>query len=181
MGLERKDIPGQLGGVLGMDFLSGFDMVIEPRSRQLQLLPPTQPSRSGIPLQGKMGIMTVQTRINGQGPFTLALDTGATWMVLSPTLAQRLKLNVAAAEPIDVNGFCGLETGKMLTLNQVNVQGYQANQLQAIVLLNSEPLDLLQVDGIVGQNFLNRYRQHWRFGQRSPLGYPTTGSLELTP
>lgn len=181
MGLERKDIPGQLGGVLGMDFLSGFDVVINPRSRQLQLLPPTPLSKTGIPLQGKMGLMTASVQINGRGPFTLALDTGATWMVLSPSLAQRLQINVVAAEPVEVKGFCGSETGKMITLNQVLVQTHQVNQLQAIVLLNSEPLDLLQVDGIIGQNFLNRYQQRWQFGQRSPLGYPASGRLELTP
>ncbi|MDW8200263.1 MAG: retropepsin-like aspartic protease [Cyanobacteriota bacterium SKYGB_h_bin112] len=181
MGLERKDIPGRLGGVLGMDFLSGFDVMINPRSRQLQLSPPTPLSKTGIPLQGKMGLMTVSVQINGRGPFTLALDTGATWMVLSPALARRLQINIAAAEPMEVQGFCGSETGKLVTLNQVLIQTHQVNQLQAIVLLNSEPLDLLQVDGIVGQNFLNRYQQRWQFGQRSPLGYPTSGRLELIP
>ncbi|NJK28513.1 MAG: hypothetical protein HC925_08780 [Coleofasciculaceae cyanobacterium SM2_3_26] len=52
--------------------------------------------------------------------------------------------------------------------------------MEAVVISN-ELLDLIGVDGIVGQNFLNRYRQRWQFGARGPLGFPEVGNLELIP
>jgi hypothetical protein len=48
-------------------------------------------------------------------------------------------------------------------------------------VLNNELLDLLGVDGIVWQNYLNQYQQHWRFGEPNSLGFPEAGSLTLKP
>ncbi|OLP19015.1 hypothetical protein BST81_07260 [Leptolyngbya sp. 'hensonii'] len=179
LGLPKRAIPGQLSGVLGMDFLSNYDVLLDPHIPQLTLLPPSAPTQQGIPLVGKLGVMTVQTRLNNQGPYTLALDTGADQVVLSERVAKRLGLNLKTAKPITVTGFCGSARGKQVQLDQVAIQSHQVKQLAAIVL-DAGPLDLLGVDGIIGQNFLNRYRQHWRFGKRDQLGTPAGGSLELS-
>ncbi|MDX2096327.1 MAG: retropepsin-like aspartic protease [Leptolyngbyaceae cyanobacterium bins.59] len=178
LGLARKSIPGNQSGVLGLDFLSNFDLVLNPQSRQLQLLPPSRPVANGVPLVGKLGIMTTQISINGKGPFNFALDSGADVMVLSERLSKRLTLDPKKMKLVQVRGFCGLENGKQTQLAQVRMQTHTATRLDAVVL-KSEPLDLLGVDGIVGQNFLNQYRQHWRFGERDTMGYPARGSLEL--
>ena len=69
--------------------------------------------------------------------------------------------------------------GKKMALEQFSIQQYQAQNLEAVVL-ESRVLQFLGVDGIVGQNFLNQYQQHWRFGKRNSLGYPDVGSLSLT-
>jgi predicted aspartyl protease len=180
MGLSKTAIPGQQSGVLGMDFLSGFDVIINPKTLQLQLLPHSRPPAGAIPLTGKMGVMTAEVQINGKGAFTFLLDTGADTMVVSQRLAQRLSLDTAKAKDTEVRGFCGTETGKQITLEGVNLHGRQATNLDAVILENGV-LDLLGVEGIIGQNFLTRYRQHWRFEQFNQLGFPDAGSLVLTP
>jgi clan AA aspartic protease (TIGR02281 family) len=180
MGLPKTAIVGNLSGVLGLDFLSGFDVVLNPKTLQLKLLPPSTPTGDIIPLQGKLGVMTAQVQINGQGPFTFLLDTGADSMVVSERLAKQLSLDISKAEKVEVRGFCGTEQGKQTKLAQVRLQQHQANDIDTVVL-GRGVLDLLGVDGIVGQNFLNQYQQHWRFGELNELGFPEKGSLVLSP
>lgn len=179
LGLPQKSIPGKLSGVLGLDFLSGFDVILNPKTFALQLLPPSNSVKGAIPLVGKLGSMTAQIKINGQGPFTFLLDTGADVSVVSKRLAQRLSMNGPKLKEIEVEGFCGTEKGKQVKLAQVSLQQHQVSQLDAVIL-GSRVFDLLGIDGIIGQNFLNRYQQHWRFGKRDALGLPQEGSLVLT-
>ncbi len=124
--------------------------------------------------------MTAQVQINGQGPFTFLVDTGAELMVLSQDLAKRLSIDVTKAKETEVRGFCGTEKGKQIQLAQVSLQQHQAKNLDAVII-GKGVLDLLGVDGIVGQNFLNQYQQHWRFGKLNELSFPDEGTLILTP
>ncbi len=180
MGMERASIPGSFSGVLGLDFLKGFDVVLDPQSLQLQLLPPSPDVAGAIPLIGRFGVAIARVKINGKGPFLFLLDTGADLMVVSQGLATQLSLNTSTAETVEVRGFCGLETAKKTILERVALQQHEASNLEAVII-NSEVLQLLGVDGIVGQNFLSRYRQHWRFGETNVLGFPEDGSLLLVP
>ncbi|MGL5063212.1 MAG: retroviral-like aspartic protease family protein [Microcoleus sp.] len=180
MGLPKTAIPGNASGVLGLDFLQGFDVVVNPKTLQLQLLPPSPAVAGAIPLAGKLGVMTAQVKINGKGPFTFLLDTGADAIVVSQRLASTLSLDVANAKNVEVRGFCGNETAKKIKLDRVSLQEHEATELDGVVL-NNKVLDLLGVDGIVGQNFLTQYNQHWRFGKVNELGFPEEGSLVLTP
>ncbi len=180
LGLSKAGIPSHVGGVMGMDVLSNFDLVLDPKTQKLDLLPPSQPATTAtpIPLVGKMGVMTTQVKVNGQGPFTFLVDTGADTTVVSPKLAQQLGLK--GTKPIDVTGFCGLEKGTQTQLSQLSLQQVQSDRVDAVIL-NSPVLQVVGVDGIIGQNVLNRYRQHWRFGTHSDLGFPENGTLELSP
>ncbi len=187
MSFPPQSMPKQLAGVLGMDFLSRFDFSLDPQALTLELRSSRRPSPGSssptpttIPLQGKMGIMTTPVRINGQGPFTFALDTGAGWVVLSPDVAQALNVT-AKAQAIEVLGFCGTAPAQWVVLDRVSIQTHTVEQLDTVILTDSRPLELLGVDGVIGQNFLNQFRQTWRFGERTPLGFPATGSLELIP
>ena len=166
MALPQTAIPAKVGGVLGMDFISGFDMILNPKTLELRFLPSTTPASDAIPLTGNMGIMTAEVKINGQGPFTFLIDTGAEMMVLSDQLVQKTSLDLSKAEPIEVKGFCGTEMGKKMALEQFSIQQYEAENLETVVL-ESRVLQFLGVDGIVGQNFLNQYQQHWRCGKRN--------------
>ncbi len=180
MGLPKTAIPGDVAGVLGLDFLKSFDVVINPKNSSLQLLPRSNTVAGGVPLQGKMGVMITEVFVNGKGPYNFLLDTGADVMVLSNRLANTLSIDLANAENIDVRGFCGQEMGQKVSLSSIKLQGYESTNLDGVVL-NNELLDLLGVDGIVGQNYLNQYQQHWRFGEPNSLGFPETGSLMLKP
>jgi predicted aspartyl protease len=181
LGLSPNSIPGKTAGVLGLDFLSQFDMVVNPKQQQLKLLYPSKLTTSAIPLQGKLGAMTVEVKVNGKGPFRFMLDTGADVMVLSQPLAKQLGINNPKAKKTDVQGFCGFDQAREVKLNQFSVQQYQASKLDAVILESDGLFNMLGIQGIIGQNFLNKYQQHWRFGERSPLGFPNSGSLVLTP
>lgn len=178
MGLPQGAIPGNSAGVLGLDFFKGFDMIINPTTATLELLPASEPVADAVPLQGKLGVMTASVYINGQGPFTFLLDTGADVVVISQRLAQNLSLDISEAEETEVQGFCGKEMGKKVQITSVKLETYESQNLTGVILDN-QLLDLLGVDGIVGQNYLNQYQQHWRFGQPNELGFPETGSLTL--
>ena len=127
-----------------------------------------------------MGVMLGEVKINGKGPFLFLLDTGADLMVLSQNLANELGVDLANTEKIDVLGFCGTEIAQKTKLDTVSLQQYEVSQLDRIIIDN-QVLDLIGIDGIIGQNFLNRYQQHWRFDKSNKLGFPETGSLLLTP
>ncbi|AFZ04109.1 retropepsin-like aspartic protease [Calothrix sp. PCC 6303] len=181
LGLSPNSIPGKTAGVLGLDFLSQFDMLVNPKQQQLKLLSPSKLTTSAIPLQGKLGAMIVEVQVNGKGPFKFLLDTGADVMVLSHPLAKQLGINNLQAKKTDVEGFCGIEKAREIKLNQFSLQQHQATKLDAVILESDGLFNMLGIQGIVGQNFLNKYQQHWRFGERNPLGFPNNGSLVLTP
>ncbi|MEB3277805.1 MAG: retropepsin-like aspartic protease [Lyngbya sp.] len=190
-GLEFTNtlIPDELSGVLGMDFLRHFDLKLNPKTQQLQLLSPSQlnpaETQQAIPLKSRLGVMLAEIEINGQGPFTFMLDTGADTTFISPSLSLSLQLNEASRQEIQVIGFCGIEIAERSTLKQVQVGDFQQNNLEAVILSSPSVLDLLEVDGILGQNFLNHYEQYWRFNLTAESKSGNTnnfeGSLILLP
>ncbi|WP_299488875.1 retropepsin-like aspartic protease [Acaryochloris sp. IP29b_bin.137] len=178
LGMSQQAILYDLSGILGLDFLSQFDMVIDPSQPQIQLLPPT-PQKGGISLTGKGGWLTVQVMINGQGPFTFALDTGATQTIVSPKLADQLALS-RSAKPVQLQGLLGMEAAQPTQLNSIQIGQHQTTELNALILA-SPLIERMQVDGLIGQNFLNQYRQHWWFGAQNALGMVEQGTLHLSP
>jgi predicted aspartyl protease len=177
-------LPGGVSGVLGMDVLNNFDVQINPQTRQLQLSSPSQLPKTGfnqaVFLQARLGVMLAQVQINGKGPFTFLLDTGADSIFISQAVAQQLNLDALPHQSLQVEGFCGLEDAEQLTLAQVDLQGHHQTNLEGIVL-SSSILQVLQVDGILGQTFFNQYQQHWRFTPIASDGVTAAGSLLLTP
>ncbi|HEY9823820.1 MAG TPA: retroviral-like aspartic protease family protein [Stenomitos sp.] len=180
IGLSTSGLPLKSAGILGLDFLSRFDILLNPATRQLQLRPATQPVLSDIQLQGKFGIMVIpNVFIQGKGPFRFLVDTGAAITSLSVDLAQRLDLKVSK-ETIRVAGLNGETLAHRARLAGLNLSSRPIAPLSAMVL-NSKVFQTLGVDGVLGQDILNRYVQHWRFGPPGALGNPDTGSLRLTP
>jgi len=179
IGLSQSFLPGGLAGALGLDFLSAYDLLLDPSKNQLQLQPPTPAVKGALPLVGKNGILTTTVRINGQGPFVLGLDTGASVSIVSQRLADRLGLSPSG--PVEqISGWCGAQAATPVKLNQFQMGSFGAGNLAAYVLPNSI-FDLIGAEGLVGQNFLNRFRQHWRFQPLDELGLVKGGSLVLKP
>lgn len=176
-------IPEALSGVLGMDVLKFFDLHLHPQKQSIQLRAPTPlPAEwlpHSVPLQNKLGVMLAQVKVNGQGPFTFLLDTGADSTFVSPQVAQRA--GIQATQPIQIRGFCGLESAMRSQLTSLQLHTHQQSQLDAIVLSSSSILSVLGVDGILGQNFLNRYQQYWRFTKGQFTQGAFDGSLILFP
>jgi predicted aspartyl protease len=181
---EKTVIPEGLSGVMGMDVLRLFDLQINPKALTLKLSPPTTlPKASSdvaVPLQGKLGVFLAKLTLNGQGPFTMLLDTGADSTFISETTAQRLKLDPKNREPIQIQGFCGLEPAVRSRLASIALYQHEQKNLEAIVL-SSSILKRLGVDGILGQNFFRHYQQHWRFAPSRVRSSKANGSLMLSP
>ncbi|NJK34575.1 MAG: clan AA aspartic protease [Oscillatoriales cyanobacterium SM2_2_1] len=178
MALSRVGLPGS--GVLGMDFLSSYDLLLNPKTRELLLMARSPFPPTGTVLVGKLGVMTAMVSLNGRPPKSFLLDTGASVMVISRRYAQEIGLSLKGAETVEVRGFCGSEKALRTRLQTVELGGWVRQNLEVVVLEGSV-LEVLGVDGIVGQNYLNQFVQHWRFSDRNSLGFPSLGHLVLVP
>jgi predicted aspartyl protease len=181
IGLSTGVLPFKTAGLLGLDFLSRFDMILNPRSRSLLLVKSSRPVSSGIALEGRLGVMTTpKVYVNGRGPYRFLIDTGASITSFSEPLAQQLSLKTQFATNLRVAGLGGQTAAKRAQIDRLSLQTQQISKLNVLVV-NSPIFQTLGIGGVIGQDVLNRYIQHWRFGPAGPLGSPETGSLNLVP
>jgi predicted aspartyl protease len=177
---ETAAVPDGLSGVMGMDILHLFDLNIKPKAKTLEFAAPSvlpaSDAAKAIPLQKKLGVFLAKLTLNGQGPFTMLLDTGADSTFISGAIAQRL--NLSNRQPAQILGFCGLEPAEKSQLASVKLKQYEQKKLETIIV-SSPILKLLGVDGILGQNFLSNYQQQWRFTPSTINGTKADGSLLL--
>jgi len=96
--------------------------------------------------------------INGTNVGTFLVDTGATEVVLSRSMAAKLQLNLAGAPVFLAETANGVSTCIGVVLDQVSVQGLRANHVRAAVAEN-----LGSVDGLLGMSFLTRF-ELWQDG-----------------
>jgi predicted aspartyl protease len=169
--LSQAIIPENLAGILGMDLLSHFNFQIDPVRKELLLSPTSEPPKrdrnQAIPLVMQDGVALVQVKINRDSPFLFLIDTGAESTFISPEVAAKLKLSPDSMKPIQVQGFCGLESASYTSLAEVTVGDRALKNIESVVLQNTAVLDSLKVDGILGQNFLNSFHQSWYFDHSS--------------
>jgi predicted aspartyl protease len=103
----------------------------------------------------------------------MLLDTGAESTFISQRVAAQVRLG-APQHPVTVLGFCGQESATLATLPSLQLGQHRIQDLEAVVLGESAILQSLNVDGILGQNVLNRFVQTWAAGgnldQRPVLG-----------
>jgi predicted aspartyl protease len=179
--LNRK-LPYGLSGILGMNLLSAFDLTIYPKLRQLGLTSPSslpiEEKDLSIPLQRRLGVMLTELTINQQGPFTFLLDTGAAVTFVSPKVAQATQLTEQPRQSVKVQGFCGLEPAYQVMAPMLKLGRYQVPQVETVVI-DSAVIQSLKVDGVLGQNVLNRFDQHWRFPNPQRSDSQAQGSLSL--
>jgi predicted aspartyl protease len=176
----HAELPREIDGVLGMNFLSAFDLGIDPRQRILQLATPTplppEFKAMAVPIKRRQGVMLTQVFINNQGPFTMLLDTGADSLFISRRVVAAAQLEKQPTQAVQVLGFCGLEDAQRIQLPPLRLGPHTVENLHAIVLTSSV-IDQLQVDGVLGQRVLEQFNQYWRF---PPQSQPeATGSLVL--
>jgi predicted aspartyl protease len=181
IGLSTKVLPFKTAGILGLDFLSRFDIILNPQRSSLRLVKASRPVASGILLEGRLGVMTTPTvYVNGRGPYRFLIDTGASMTSLSERLVQQLSLKTQLDRTLRVAGLGGQTQARRAQLDGLSLQTQQITKLNVLVV-NSPIFQTLGIEGIIGQDVLNRYVQHWRFGPPGPLGAPEQGSLNLFP
>jgi predicted aspartyl protease len=96
--------------------------------------------------------MTVPTFINGRGPFSFVIDTGANRSVVSSEMAA--SLNLPPAGQIDVHGIAGVEPAAQASVRSFRVGETISSKLVLPVL----PRGMLGADGLLGVDVLHGRR-----------------------
>jgi clan AA aspartic protease (TIGR02281 family) len=109
--------------------------------------------RAPVPLRGDGTSWLVQATINGRAEGLFLLDTGASYCVIAPGLARELALAPTGsfATVLTANGPV---KAPVVRLRSLDLNGTRAHDVQAIVHDAVGP----KLDGVIGLNFLNRYR-----------------------
>jgi clan AA aspartic protease (TIGR02281 family) len=109
--------------------------------------------RAPVPLRGDGTSWLVQATINGRAEGLFLLDTGASYCVIAPSLARELALAPTGsfATVLTANGPV---KAPVVRLRSLDLNGTRAHDVQAIVHDAVGP----KLDGVIGLNFLNRYR-----------------------
>jgi predicted aspartyl protease len=109
-------------------------------------------------------VLIVPVHINGEGPFDLVLDTGATWTCVTDEVAQRLDL---PDQPGAVGFGAGVQSAgrvRLIRFDSVRVGPASAQDMGGCVLdLSSLAAVGTRVDGLLGLNFLRSFDVHLDF------------------
>ncbi len=148
-------------------------------------LPAPAPVREVRLRRGESGY-TVEARIDGSGPVSLVLDTGATSTVLSPRVAERLGLEVSRNPPVLVRTAGGTVEAGAAQVREIEVGGHRAGPLQVVI-----HDAVAGADGLLGMNFLGLFHVEIRADGPSlilsprdapaPNGYPGRPSRSRLP
>jgi predicted aspartyl protease len=107
---------------------------------------------------GQQPLILVPACVSGQGPFQFIVDTGAGTCLLSPELAQRLRIKTTATkEGMGAGGKITVSLGRVdsLTIGDAKVQ-------KAQVGITDEVYNLCaavgaKIDGVIGYNYLKEF------------------------
>lgn len=99
--------------------------------------------------------IVVDALLNKKVNASLMLDTGASVMLLSNDIAKKLDVRGAGAEIVQVQMADGRKKdAKFVVLDTVSVEGAEAENVEAVILLDSEAgIE----DGLLGMSFLNKF------------------------
>ena len=124
-------------------------------------LPVMSPRRDAIPFRfsEKKPLLIVSALVNGRGPLNFALDTGASMTVVSPGVARRAGLHSDGAKEKAI-GAGGQLSVVFANVDSLEIGGAHAAGLD-VAIMRLSPISRaigLRLDGILGLNFLQRYR-----------------------
>jgi hypothetical protein len=139
------------------------------RGPGLLLLRIPQPLVAGHPTKP---LVLLTTAVNGQGPFTFALDTGSSTTVVSSELAQRLGIEAMVIPDVTAGGGHTIKA----SVGRVGSLAIGATTVRDLPVMVADFLDMLskvvgaKLDGIAGYTLLK--------GFRVTIDYPN-GTLDL--
>jgi predicted aspartyl protease len=159
-----KAVGAAIEGDLGHGFLKFFRLTIDYAGRRLTLFPEGEAAAAAeeVPFRlagEKEPLVLVPARVGGEGPFTFAVDTGASTTVISQELARQL--GIANGRTATMLGGGGRVAGLWGALSAVEVGPAQSRNLEAVVGPFLGPLSEVvgtRLDGILGYNFLRQFR-----------------------
>ena len=95
----------------------------------------------------------VSARINGSGPITLILDTGADRTMVAPSVLSRLGISFENALRGVVRGVTGVSYAEAVWVNSVEIEESKVGPL----LIIAHDADLKGADGLLGRDFLANF------------------------
>lgn len=181
--LERigAAIRTRVDGDLGFEFLKNFSLTIDYQRSELSFTSDAEAehgvaSTNSLPFKlaatGKPLIL-LQVIVNDKGPFQFVLDTGASRTILSSELAERLAIETTGDQPgTGGGGHIEIRTGKVRSVTVGKAIVYNLSVGMGMFLSMLSTAVGAPLDGILGYNFLNRFRVK--------IDYPRR-TLELVP
>ena len=105
-----------------------------------------------IPFKPGAPIM-VNAKINGGGPVTLMLDTGASITVVNPLALWRLGISTWFAPRGEIRGATGTTNVDMVRVQSIEVGEARAGPLMIV----AHDIESKEVDGLLGRDFLDHF------------------------
>jgi predicted aspartyl protease len=103
--------------------------------------------------------MVVPVHINGEGPLRFALDTGSTLTCVDRRVAERLQLPERRGMQGVTAGASGIGQIRVVEVDSLRVGGVAMRELQACVVELAHARQVgVEIDGLLGLNFLRAYR-----------------------
>jgi hypothetical protein len=109
----------------------------------------------------KIGRIWAPVTVNGQGPFRLALATGASHSALTPRLAEALHLTIDPADTVMLRGTTGSVPVPMVTVESLEIGDLLIEPRRLAVI----PDALGGADGVLGMDELANMRIHIEFNR----------------
>ena len=117
-------------------------------------LKPTSPPKGPIKIPFSPGSpILVNAKINGIGPITLILDTGAERTMIAPSVLLRAGLSAENAPPSILSGVTGRAYAEKAWVNSIDVGEVKVGPLLIIVYEGNLP----GADGLLGRDFLAHF------------------------
>ena len=146
-------------------YSEGLDSVPERyRTTAKPLALPTTPSAPQPPKSGAPAGVTkipfkpgspifVNAKINGGGPVTLMLDTGASITVVNPLALWRLGISTWFAPRAEIRGATGTTSVDVVRVQSIEVGDAKAGPMVII----AHDIEFKDADGLLGRDFLNHF------------------------
>jgi Aspartyl protease len=105
---------------------------------------------------GGTAMALVPVYINGQGPFTFALDTGASHTLIDREIADRLNLE-AVGEPVETTGVSAEAEALPVRVQKWRVGDIKLPPRTLITLRMAEPSRRFKLQGLLGSDILSQF------------------------
>ena len=125
-------------------------------------------ARYGIEQDGRI---VIDARVNGQGPFSFALDTGASISVVFDKLSDELALEPVPGKTLMIHGILASGEFPLMDVARLEV-GREVWINPRIASLPSYAVAGTGIDGVLGLNFLRRYAVGFSTRERVVRLYP---------
>jgi hypothetical protein len=117
------------------------------------------------------GLIVVEARVNGQGPFEFALDTAASISAVFDALRYKLALEPIPGKTVIIHGAVASGEFSLLDIGRLEV-GREVWANPRIVSLPGKTAAGASIDGILGVDFLRRYAVGFSTRDRVVRLYP---------